>query len=74
MWKITHGFAALLSSASLHAGGRIIDFGRFQKVVFNVKSQGGIDQVNELIKVTSRLEDFNLHREWTGVVDYPSKF
>ena len=63
MWKITHGFAALLSSASLHAGGRIIDFGHFQKVVFNVKSQGGIDQVNELIKVTSRLEDFNLHRE-----------
>ena len=63
MQKITHGLAALLNSESLHVGGPIIDFSHLQKAVFDVESQDDIGQVNELIKVTSRLEHFNLNRE-----------
>ena len=74
MWKICHGLAYLLNSASPHAGGTIINFSRLQKTVFDVEFQGDIGQINELIKVTSRLEHFNLNRERTGVVSYPSKF
>ena len=63
MWRTTLGLAALLNSASLHAGGPIIDFSRLQKAKFRVESQDDIGQVNELIKVTSRLEHFHLNRE-----------
>ena len=63
MWRTTLGLAALLDSASLHAGGPIIDFSRLQKAKFRVESQDDIGQVNELIKVTSRLEHFHLNRE-----------
>ena len=63
MRNITHGLAALLNSASLHAGGPIIDFSHLKKAVFDVESQDDIGQVNELIKVTSQLEHFNLNRE-----------
>ena len=62
MWRTTLGLAALLNSASLHAGGPIIDFSRLQKAKFRVESQDDIGQVNELIKVTSRLEHFHLNR------------
>ena len=52
----TYGLAAFLNSASLHAGGPIVDFSRLQKAVFHVKSRDDIDQVIELIKVTTQLE------------------
>jgi hypothetical protein len=58
-----YGFAALLGSASLHAGGPIVDFSRLQKADFYVDSRGEIDQVNELIKMTTQLECFNLSGE-----------
>ena len=56
MTKETYGLAALLNSASLDAGGPIVDFSRLQNANFRVGSRGHIDQVNELIKVTTRLE------------------
>ena len=62
MWRTTHGLAVLLNSANLHAGGPIIDFSRLQKAEFHVEYQDGIGRVNELIKVTSRLEHFHLNR------------
>ena len=56
--KKAYGLAAFLNSASLHAGGPIVDFSRLKKALFDVESRGDIDQVNELIKVTTRLECF----------------
>jgi hypothetical protein len=58
---LTHGLAALLNSASLHAGDPIVDFSRLQKAEFEVNSRGDIGQVNELIKVTTRLEYFCIY-------------
>ena len=51
----TYGLAALLNSANLQ-GGPIVDFSRLQKAEFYVESRDDIDQVNELIKVKTRLE------------------
>ena len=65
-----YGLAALLNSASLHADGPIVDFSRLQKAVFDVISQDDIDQVNEMIRVTTRLEYINLNSERIGVVTY----
>ena len=56
----TYGFASLMNSASLHADGPIVDFSRLQKAVFQVDSRGDINQVNELIKVTTRLENMEI--------------
>ena len=52
------GLAArtLLNSASLHAGGPIVDFSLLLSAGFDVGFGGDIDHVNELIKVTTRLE------------------
>jgi hypothetical protein len=52
----TYGLTALMKSASLHAGGPIVDFSRLQVAHFYVESRGEIDQVNELIKMSTRLE------------------
>ena len=51
-----HGFAALLNSASLHAGDPIVDFSRLQKARFYLGSRDDVDLVMELIKLTTRLE------------------
>ena len=59
----TFGLVDLLNPASLHAGGPIVDFSRLQKAEFRVKSRGEIDQVNELIKVTTRLECIKIDGE-----------
>ena len=56
--KKAYSFAALLNSASLHAGGPIVDFSRLKRVLFEVECRGDIDQVNELIKVSTQLEYF----------------
>ena len=72
--KDTYGLAALLNSASLHAGDPIIDFSRLQKAEFEVESRDDLNQVSELIKATTRLEYFCLDTdtrgEWTGIVTY----
>ena len=57
---VTYGLPALLNSASLHAGGPIVDFSRLQKAEFEVESPDDIDQVNELIRVTTQLEHFRI--------------
>ena len=54
----TYNLAALLSSGSLHAGDPMVDFSGLRKVEFEVKSRDDLDQVSELIKVTTRLEYF----------------
>ena len=59
----TYGLAALLNSASLDAGGPIVDFSRLQNADFRVGSRGDIEQVNELIKVTTRLEYMRIDGE-----------
>ena len=51
-----HGFAALLNSASLHAGDPIVDFSRLQKARFYLGSRDDVDLVMELIKLTTRLK------------------
>jgi hypothetical protein len=48
------GLAALLNSENLLDP--IVDFSRLQKADFEVNSPGDICQVNELIKLTTRLE------------------
>ena len=62
IWTNTYGLATLLNSASLHAGDplEIVDLSSLQKAGFNVDSRDGLDQVYELIKVTTRLEYFTL--------------
>jgi hypothetical protein len=50
------GLAVLLNSASLHAGGPVVDFSRLQKVFFHVECRGDIGHINELIKATTRLQ------------------
>jgi hypothetical protein len=53
----TYDLSALLNSANLHADDDpIVDFSRLQKAQFDLKSRGDIDQVNELIKLRTRLE------------------
>ena len=59
----TYSLAALLNSAGLHAGSPIVDFSRLQKAEFHVESRGDIDPVNELIRVTTRLEYIYMGRE-----------
>jgi len=54
--KTYDSLATLLNSASLHAGGPIVDFSRLQKVSFDVDSPGDIGCINELIKATTRLQ------------------
>ena len=56
-----YGIAAFLNSASLHAGGPIVDFSRLQKAKFkSVVSRDDIGQAYELIKVPTRLEHLNI--------------
>jgi hypothetical protein len=50
------GLAILLNSASLRAGGPIVDFSLLQKASFVVDHPDEIDHVSELIKVTTRLQ------------------
>ena len=64
--KDTYGLAALLNSASLHAGDPIIDFSRLQKAEFEVESRDDLNQVSELIKATTRLEYFCLDTDTRG--------
>jgi hypothetical protein len=52
----TDVLSALLNSASLHAGGPIVDFSRLQSAQIYVYSRGEIVQVNELIKLITRLD------------------
>ena len=59
----TCGLAALLNSASLHAGGPIVNFSHLQKAKFHVQSSDDIDQVNELIRVTTQLEYLQISGE-----------
>ena len=47
---------ALLNSASLHEGGPIVDLSLLITAGFDVGFDGDVDHVNELIKVTTRLE------------------
>jgi hypothetical protein len=54
------GLAVLLNSASLHAGGPIVDFSLLQKASFVVDLQGDIGHVNELIKATTCLQYINI--------------
>jgi hypothetical protein len=54
--KKTYSLAALLNSANQHEGGPIVDFSRLQKALFDVESRSEIDLVNEVIKVTTRLD------------------
>ena len=61
--KDTYGFAVLLNSASLHAGGPIVDFSRLQKAEFHMESQDEVNQVIELIRVTTRLEYIKIKGE-----------
>ena len=70
----TYGLAALLNSAGLHAGGPIVDFSRLQKAEFHVESRDDIDQANELIKETTRLEYIKINGESTAVVTLSMKF
>ena len=51
-----YSLAALLNSASHHAVDPIVDFSRLQIAMFEVEFPGDISLVNELIKVTTRLE------------------
>jgi hypothetical protein len=52
----TDSLSILMNSASLYEGGPIVDFSRVQKAECDVNSRGDIDQVNKLIKLTTRLE------------------
>ena len=58
----THGFAALLNSASLHAGGPI-DFSRVQRAIFEVEFRDDIDNINKLIKLTRGLRYIDIKSE-----------
>jgi hypothetical protein len=53
----TDSLSTLMNSASLYEGGPIVDFSRVQNAEFDVNSRGDIDQVNKLIKLTTRLEN-----------------
>jgi hypothetical protein len=57
------GIAVLLNSASLHAGGPIVDFSRLQKATFDVRSPDNIGDINELIKVTTQLQHLYITSE-----------
>ena len=59
----TSGLAALLNSASLHAGGPIVDLSRLQKASFDVNYAYELGRVNELFKVTTQLEYFFIKSE-----------
>ena len=59
----TYGLAALLNSASLHTDDPIVDFSRLQKASFDVEIRDDIDQVNELLKVKTRLEYLSILSE-----------
>jgi hypothetical protein len=56
--KTYDGLAALLDSATLHAGGPIVDFRRLQEASFDVDSPGDIGHINELIKATNTASTF----------------
>ena len=58
----THGFAALLISASLHTVG-LIDFSHVQTVIFQVEFRGDTDNINKLIKLTRRLRYVEIKSE-----------
>ena len=45
-----------MNSASLRAGGPIVDFSRLRKAFFDVEIRADIDQVNEFIEERTRLE------------------
>ena len=60
----TTGFAALLNSASLHAGASgPINFSRVQVAYLEVDSQGDIDNINKLIKLTRQLQYIDITSE-----------
>jgi hypothetical protein len=61
--KANDGLAVLLNSASLHAGGPIVDFSRLQKASFDVDCPGDIDHISELIKATTRLQYIDIMSE-----------
>jgi hypothetical protein len=54
--KTYDGLAVLLNSASLRAGGPIVDFSLLQKASFDVEHPGDIGHVCGLIKATTRLQ------------------
>ena len=56
--KNASGLLALLNSTSLHLDGPIVDLTRLQTAEFEVEYRDDIVQVNELIKMTTRLEHF----------------
>ena len=60
----TLGFAALLNSASLHAGASgPINFSCVQIAFFEVEFRGDIDNINKLIEVTRQLQYINITSE-----------
>ena len=59
--ELKFGRADHLKFASLNLGGPIVDLSSLQKAEFDVKSRDDLDQVYELIKVTTKLEYFILH-------------
>ena len=60
----THNLEELLNFANLHAGG-LINFSRVQKAIFEVDSdlRGDICNINNLIRVATRLECINILSE-----------
>jgi hypothetical protein len=54
------GLAVLLNSASIHAGGPIVDFSLLQKASFVVDHPGHIGRINKLIKATTHLQYINI--------------
>jgi hypothetical protein len=57
------GLAVLLNSASLHAGGPIVDFSRLQKASLCVDCPGHIGHIGELIKATTCLQYIYIESE-----------
>ena len=71
--KSYDGLATLMNSASLRAGGPIVDFSRLQGAYFDANS-GEIGHINELIKATTQLLYFYIRGEWLALSLYPSNF
>ena len=59
----TSGLDALLNSATLHAGGPIVDLSCLQKASFDVNYAFELGRVDELFKVATRLEYFFIKSE-----------
>jgi hypothetical protein len=61
--KAYDGLAVLLNSASLHAGGPIVDFSRLQKASFFVNCLNDIGQISKLFEATTRLQYIYIRSE-----------